>query len=133
MGLADPAGLDAVRDVQLPQEVGDVHARRLPADVQQLADLTVGAPGGELAEDLDLAPGQPQVVGQAGDPRGLVLAVVAAVGGIGGVGGAERDAGPAGETLDGLRFLGREATKSKSRGITRVIWPNPSKIKYLLR
>ena len=43
------------RHVELLEDVGDVHARRLGADEQLLADLPVGAPLAEQAQHLELA------------------------------------------------------------------------------
>ena len=41
--LADLAGVDAVRRVELPQDARDVHAHRLLADEERVGNLAVGA------------------------------------------------------------------------------------------
>jgi hypothetical protein len=88
--LADLGGVDAVGGVELAEDVRDVDAHRLLADEELVGDLAVGSSEGELGEDLDLARGEPEVVGDRLSRR------------VGGrvAGGGERDARALRETLD---------------------------------
>ena len=58
------AGLDPGAAVELAEQVADVHVDGALADEQLLGDLAVGAADGDVAQDLELAPGQLDVLGR---------------------------------------------------------------------
>src|SRR5438094_574871 len=56
-------GLDPGLDVQLGDDMGDMDARRLRADVERGADLRVRAAVGQQVQDVELAGGKAETLG----------------------------------------------------------------------
>ena len=62
-------GLAAVRDIELAEDVRDVHARGLGRDEQLVGDLAVGAALGDEREHVELARGETETVAADGGRR----------------------------------------------------------------
>jgi pimeloyl-ACP methyl ester carboxylesterase len=63
--VRDRRRLAPVRHAELPEDVGDVDARRLDADHECLRDLPILVAAGDQREDLCLARREPEGVGEA--------------------------------------------------------------------
>src|SRR6478609_5289763 len=64
--------VSAVRNIELPEDAGDMGIDGPRADKERLSDLAIGLAGSQQMEDFTLSPGKPRrrPLGRHGDPIG---------------------------------------------------------------